>query len=498
MSEAQELPRRPKNLVRHFLIVNFFYLLVVHVWFIGAHPVGVDYARLAAPDSYLAAGVIGIEKAVFGGFAPGYHVLNIALLYGCMVATFFLTRYTVGGQVWMGSLAATMLMANPLKSEAVLHATGAVDLLPAFLALAALALYTSKSDGRILRRTVQAAACFALAAFLSEHYIPLIVPLILLEILFGERGNRRLLRVVPFLAITIAATAFHVWIGQVRWPGFGQAFGPLCLIWYPIGLLPGTAGFYRELPVAGWLVAAITTAFFALIAWKARQRAIVFGLIAMAAMRLVSAGEEFDFVHMRGGGGMILPIAFFNIAFASLCRRIMWHPKWPQPVVYLTAAVCVLLFVLQIQVIGDWRRAGREVAAFQGDAAAWAAEHPGEPLGILPDWRFHGRAPVALSESVSWDTPFSRVVPHVAVLTVEDKAAFEKDIRIESWEPGGGTLHFEGQDVAAALGQIRPDASIRMRIEPLGAREFRLYVEPRDGTLPETLLPAESGGGGQR
>lgn len=489
MSEAQELPRRPKNLVRHFLIVNFLYLLVVHVWGVGIHPVGADFARLAEPETCAAAIVVGVEKALFGGFAPAYLALNIALLYGCMIATFFLTRYTVGGQVWMGSLAATMLMANPLKSEAVLHITGAVDLLPALFALAALALYAPQKARRQPRRGAAAIACFIVAVLLSESYLPLIIPLLLLEILFGEGGNRRFLRSLPYLAVTIAAVVFHVRLGQLQWPGFGQAFGPLCLIWYPIGLLPGTAGFYSELPVAGWLVAAITIALFVLIAWKAWQPAILFGLLAMAAMRLVSAGAEFDFVHMRGGGGMILPIAFFNIAIASLCRRIMWHPKWPQPIVYLTAGLCVLLFVLQIQAIVEWRRAGREVAAFQKDAEAWASEHPGETLGVLPDWRFHGRAPLALSETISWDTPFSRAVSHVALISVEDKAAFDKGIVIEEWGALGGVLRVENEDPTTALGQMRHAPSIVMRIEPLGARELRIHVEPQEATLPEYLRP---------
>lgn len=492
MSEVQEFPRHPKNLVRHFLIANFLYLLVVHVWCAGAYPVGVDYARLVEPDSYTAAVIVGIEKTLLGGFAPAYHVLNLALLYGCMAATFFLTRRTVGGQVWMGSLAAAMLMANPLKSEAVLQVTGAVELLPALFALVALALYVSQKDQKRPGRAAATLACFALAVFMSERYLPLIIPLILLERFFRASERRRLLRLLPYAVVTVAAAFFHARFGQPQWPGFGQAFGPLCLIWYPIGLLPGTANFYSELPIAGWIVGAISVASFALIAWKAWQPAILFGLLAMSAMRLVSGGGHFDFVSMSGGGGMILPIAFFNIAFAALCRRIMWHPKWTQPTVYLTAGLCVVLFILQIQVIGEWRRAGREVATFQKDAAAWTAEHPGETLGVLPDWRFHGRAPAGLSESISWDTPFSRAVPHVSLLSVEDKAAFEKGIEIEEWGPSGGVLRVEGVDVVAALGQMCADASIIMRIAPLGEHGFRISVEPREGTLPEHLLPGTS------
>lgn len=344
-----------------FLVLNFCYLLLVFGWTLRYPPSGRDLVLLSSPEplSLLSRGLWTLEMRLFGTWWPGYHAVNLFLLYACMVLLFFLTRRALRGPWWLGSLAAVMTMANPVKSEAVLALSGALDLLPAALSLLVLLLYAEhvhrpgglKQAGAV---AVYFAGVFSAGAAPMLAFVPLLWEGVLLSP--TERCWRRT------LPLAIVGLAVLVW--RVLSPGYSMEipdlaryFAPLLLVIYPLGLLPESLVRFSEAPWLGWLLALGLAAGVLILRRAAQSPGLLWGVCAALLVRVFHASSPVDLVTLEGGGSLLLPLALINIAFAAFCFRAVQHPKWHRPVVFITTMLCVVLFFMQARENMNWREA---------------------------------------------------------------------------------------------------------------------------------------------
>jgi hypothetical protein len=447
MPERQTKPLRiPNTGPRRFGVdaaAMFIYLLIVYAWSLSLHPLGRDYAALADPASLppIAGKLFAWEIRAFGGSPFGYHVVNLALLYGCMVALYRFVRLAIPGPFWLGTLAAALFMANPVHSEAVLNLAGVGDLIPALLALLALAAYAEHRAKLRWWTSPLAVAAFALAVLpYRQNVMLIIVPALYAWLKSREpRANQCAdsascplctTLLIPLAAITAAAMSFHSDLFTLENLEPARMFGPLYLIFYPIGLLPETAYAFHRNPWLGWLAALIVLIVIALVYRKARRPAILFGLASMAGMRLFQGGDFIDPVHMIGGGSLLVPNGLFNVALVALFLRIAEHPKWRRPIIMTTTLLAAVFFAMQIVFIGHWREASRIMDKLHTGAALSAT-----PVGIIPDYRAYRGAPVGLSEAISYDTPFSKKIEHVSLLPIDYVPPDEHDLQVTEWQP---------------------------------------------------------------
>jgi hypothetical protein len=455
-----------------FLVMDAVYLLVVFGWTAFIPPLGRDYAALA-------------NFAPFGDNILLYHALNMGLLYLAMLLVFFLTRLATGGQWWLGSVAAVMFMAHPLKAEAVLNLCGMKDLIPAILSLAALSAYALARRRPGWAVSCLAAVLFAAASLLVPGQGGLFFAVLAWEGCIVAREQRRMGIMLPFMGI--AALGWFLFPpALIASPAhLSGAFWPMVYLLYPIGLLPETASVFRAHPFLPVLVFAAMILAAIWLARAVRHPAFTFGLLAAAGYVLFGENRAVDPVHLIGGGRMLPAIALFVIALAGAFHRIIHHPAWPKPTVWLTSVLCIMLMILHMQTNLAWNRAGNTVRAFRQAAFTVAAQHPHERLAVFPDFRYCDRAPVQLSESVRHTTPFGRAFP------VEVIASYDPD----TLDPGAFSL-LEYDDKGAAFaatvqGPFNVTGPNRTRLTPDNFTHGTVLLQwfaPRKLTVPKRTV----------
>ena len=451
-----------------FLVMDAVYLLAVFGWTIFFPPLGRDWMSLA-------------NFAPFGDRVLFYHVTNLVLLYLLMALIFFLTRLATGGPWWLGSVAAVLFMAHPLKAESALNLCGMGDLLPAMLSLSALLAYAAARQTP--RRTVLSGAflLYACALLLVPGQGGLPVAIAAWEAFVIPRERRRWRPLTPFLIA--AALGWFVYTPVLASAPLAQtgAVWPLVYLLYPIGLLPETASAFRAQPLLPALVLALLALGTLWLARRVRHPAFSFGLVAAVAFAVLGENRPVDAVHLVGGGRMLCAIALFSVALAGFFHRIQHHRAWPKPVVWVTSMLCLVLMILHVQTNLGWARAGRMVEKFRQAAITAAAQHPGARLAVFPDWRHSDRAPVCLAESVRHSTPFGRALP-VEVIASYDPDTFDQGaLSVVAYGPTRasfaatvqGPLHVTGPQGR----RITPD-------QPL-SWNWRLWLAPRDWTTPK-------------
>lgn len=474
------------------------YLLLVHVWSLTLYPLGRDYALIANPSAepWPVSWLLGLEVEHFDASLIPYHVVNLALLYGCMVALFFFTRLAVGGPWWHGSLCAVLFMANPLKSEAVLHLTGISELLPTFLALLALTLYGASVRWRRLPLTLSVWISFGAAVLPFFANLPLFLVVLLYEGVLRRQGPPKIARLVGPAVLTLAGVWIHRELLAGTYPTLSTELLPFLYIVYPIGLLPATVHFYAAYPWLAYAVGLLVIAGLVLIIRKARHPGILFGLLGAAAMRLTDHGDPIDPVHLIGGGRMLTGIALANIAVVALCHRVGQHPKWHQPVVILTTLLCIVFFGIQIRAISAWREAGNLVREFQVAAAQAVLE----PVAVLPDYRYHQGAPVELHASIEHDTPFSNRVEAVHLLALHYGKADSQTVTIDTYGPEGAEITVRNDCIEGVLpaargvpvtGQQRTEHGFTYTVVEVTADSMRLRIEPVEAPFPPQRIDFE-------
>ncbi len=496
---------RRKYLDKFDLVAMAMYLCVVFVWGLRVYPLGRDFSRLAKAGEglpFLVGRLLAWEVAVFDTNVVGYHVVNLALLYACMVCLYYLVWLTVKGPPWLGSLAATLFMANPVHSEAVLNLSGVVDLLPCLFALAALLFYAWHAAGPRPWKLLVGLALLGVASVPHQVNAALVVVVILYEFVVVPPGARRYSRLAAFGLVGFLGFCIHA--GTLFERGFSPAhmFGPLYFIVYPIGFLPETARAFHERPWLGWVGAAAVLLVVGLIHRKARRKAILFGLSGMAAVCLFQGGRFVDPVHLVGGGRLLLPNALFNVAFVALCLRMMEHPKWRKPLVTGTTMLCVVFFALEIRSIRAWNYAGREVRAFQVHAAGLVEGAQGEPIGLVPDYQYYLGAPLCFSQAVAYDTPFSEAIPVVSLVPLHADKSGRMQVEILRWSNKQGTAVVTGvrpldlvpwpYALAREGGKLETQNAA---VEALIVDEamLTLSIKPKTGALPMWTLPVSAG-----
>jgi len=401
--------REGKGIV--FLVMDAVYLLIVFGWTVFLPPLGRDWAALA-------------NYAPFGEFIPAYHILNMVLLYLAMVLVFFLTRLATGGPWWLGSVAAVVFMAHPLKAEAVLNLCGMKDLLPALLSLAALLVYAlaRRRPGWLL--SILAALFFAAASLLVPGQGGLFFAVLAWEGCIVAREQRRWAIVLPLLGIAAPGWVLYPPVLAAGTSTLTGPLWPMVYLAYPIGLLPETLRAFDAQPLLPALIlAGLVPLCFGFLR-AVRHPAFTFGLLAMVAFAVFGENRPVDPVHLVGGGRMLPAIALFSIALCGVFHRMTHHPAWPKPTVLITSTLCLVLMILHVQTNLSWGRAGSAVRAFRQAAVTAAAQHPGQRLAVFPDFRCCDHAPVQLAESVRHATPFGKAFP-VEVVASYDPDTFD-------------------------------------------------------------------------
>lgn len=452
MSIDTNRPEKPrlssKRLVPQFMGMMLLYCGLVYAWLPRLHPLGRDYAALASPETlpWLARDFFSWEVQRFGAWAHGYYGVNLLVLYACMVTVFFFTRLALQGPWWLGSLAAVLMMANPLKSEAVLHLSGIQDLLPAWMALLALLLHALHLRRPRWWTLPLALALFAVAMLPYRANQGLIIVVVTLDFLITEKGfrGRSLMRLIPYAGIALVAAGMQGIPMPADFFRAGASILPLWLVFYPIGLLPTTAALLYQIPALAALAGLGIVLLIVAVYRVSRHVAALALALAACAWCVWQSTASVDLVHMRGGGGMIVPMALMTVAFAGLCGRIQRHPKWRLPIVFLTTLLCAVFFALQARSNLAWMHAGDQVRAFQAKAAEAAARYPGETLGIAPDFQYHLGAPMRLSESVQHDTLFSAAVNAMSVFPINYAQSPALEVTVLQWAEAEARIAVRG------------------------------------------------------
>lgn len=512
-ADIRELPPRKvpplvalrlKYKEKYDVVAMFVYMAAVHAWGLGVYPLGRDYARLAnagADMPFLARELFAWEVKVFGNAVAGYHIVNLALLYACMVCVYGLVPLVVRGPLWLGVVAAVLFMAHPVHSEAVLNLSGVSDLIHCLFALISLLAYAVYAHKATLRRSAVAILWFALAVLPYAENAFLILILLLYEALITRPELRCFTRLMPFLVVGAAGLSLHADTLAGHTGGLARMYAPLYFLWYPVGFLPETARRFCEHPWTGWAAAAGTVLVLGLVYRKARRPAILFALVSIVAARLFQGDRPVDWVHMVGGGQLLFANALFTLGVAALFLRMMDHPKWRMTIVGSTTTLCIIFFALQIRSIRAWDHAGDVVREFQREVASTQQSSPNERIGICPNYQYYRGAPLCLSEAVAHDTPFSMAVPATTLLHLHYAPESRMQVTLEQWGEEQGIVAIEGVrplEVASwpytlsRLGGKQETAAAVSEITRMTQHGFAVRLRPKSDSLPSVVLPVST------
>lgn len=364
-----------------------FFLVAMAVYLLAVHAVGFGAPRLPGlpfdgTSWFFASGQAGGLNPSPLAFAG-----QLAWLYACMVCVFFLTKFVVRGPWWYGSLTAVLLMAHPLKTDAILGA-GSPWLQIAFFNLLALTLFTGWRAAPSRGRALAAIGAMVLAVAADPRSAALLPILFFYAQLDESRPIRR--RVLAG-AMLLSFAACYAWVvlRTGATPSLAGAGLDLLLVLYPIGLLPETALRFEAFPVLLYGTLGAAVLFLVWVLWLSRARAILWAIGAALIWRLLQ-GAPLEPVYLEGGGRMIVEIALVAIAFAALCHRAAQHPKWSRHIVTLTTLLCLVFFVLQFRAVQSWR-----------EAATWRAAYL-QAAGDTPpvvDWIRYDAIPLRLADT---------------------------------------------------------------------------------------------------
>lgn len=479
-----------------------FYLVLVYAWGIAVHPVGRDYAFLASRKQ----GAHSLAESLchnlfvgpFGDWAMGYHLVSAALLFGCMICIYFLVAASVRGPFWLGTLAATLFMANPATGGAILQVSGVVHVLYTFVALAAMALYAVHTVRPAVWKYGLALLLCLVASMLHPANALLFLAFIAYELLVVPKESRVMGRMLPFGLIAPLALLWNV--SMVREAGMDLAgrFSPLYFLFYPIGFLPETVRTFNDMPWTGALAAATVLFLLFLIARAADSGPLAFGVIALALPRLAYAGHPIDPVDLTGGEQLLLSGAFYQLAFVALMHRIMLNPKWRFTIIWATTLMCVVYFGMQIHKDFRWRAAAAYVKEFQKLAVQMRAENPNRALAVCPDYQSYRGAPVGLSDSIRFVTPYTGAIPHVSAFPMR-KPHDDVNVAVDQWSEREGLVAVSGTTPLEAMippqALDRPGDSYEYEACLVGLKEiteegFILIVRPLGQELPDAVVPA--------
>lgn len=436
MSETETHTAVPPDRVIPFFVADAIYLLAVYAFFITLPPLGRDYAALSRPDSIL---FFGKFVTLFGGHAWAYLLANLILLYGCMALVLLLTRQLTNGPWWLGSVAAVLFMANPVKTEAVLNICGVRELWPAFMALLTLLVYIKCRQLESPTLRLLPLSAYLVAILTGPVNIMLFAVVIVLEYTLFEQRSR------CWIPIACAGVIALFMGGQALMPGAlypAKMFAPLFYIIYPIGMLPDTVAFFQQWPILGHVLGIVTAIAGIWLIRKIHNPALTFGVLGAVAFRLFQGSFTVEPITLAGGGQLMLPVALAAIAVAGFFHALLRDTYWRKSVVRFTTLLCIIAMCCQIWVNLHWRHAGKAVLDFQKDAVQATQDSPKEPVALVPDIQYYRTAPMMLYESVKYRTPFNKplpVIPYAPINVIPPV-----DISIDHYSPHAITLSVQG------------------------------------------------------
>ncbi|HDP34855.1 MAG TPA: hypothetical protein ENN29_07070 [Candidatus Hydrogenedentes bacterium] len=417
-------------------VADGIYLAAVYAFFLAIPPLGRDYAALARPDSVVF--FDGMTR-LFGAHGWMYLLVNFALLYGCVALILALARNLTDGPWWLGSVAAVLFMANPVKTEAVLNLSGVRDLWPCFMALLTIYVYLVCRESNLRGAGLAPLFVYLIAVLTGPLNITLFAVLMALEFFVFEKRTQRWLPIAVAGAIALFASGQWAIAGAL---GPARMFAPLFFIIYPIGMTPDTVAFFQAWPLAGYAVGIAAVVVCLYLIRKVNNPAFTFGLLGAAAFRLCQGGFTVDAVTLAGGGRLLVPAALVCIAVAGFFRAVMENVEWRKSVVRITTLLCIAAMICQLWVNLHWRHAGREMQRLQALVAEAALENPGEPIAIVPDIQYYRTVPLMLCESVKYRTPFSAPQPVVPLMPIS--VIPPVDINIKRYSPESVTVSVQG------------------------------------------------------
>lgn len=429
----------------------FVYVSIVYGWGLFLIPLGRDYPLLGGETEgipFILRFLWEKEVALFGAWSPAYHLLNIVLMHGAMVCLYLFVNFTLRGPAWLGVLAANLFMANPLHTESMLNHAGLIDLLPCVTALAALAAY-ARSLERPTQPVILAAMALAAAAVaVSPQNALLPAVLLLYEALLTGSHRRSKKRIAASAALLVGALAWHGdWLASGAWTLEAQLV-PLYFTVYCLGFLPETAARFSANPPLAWAAAASVALALWLIHRKARRAAVPFAVGACLLLHLAPLARPVDPVHLIGGGQLLLPQALVMFAVAALYQRIMEHPRWRMPLIYSSFSVSVVFFTLAMVSVFAWRDAAARVGAFHEAAAKTGGA---ETIAVVPDFQYYRGAPLTLSDTLAYETPFGPAVPSAGYMRIHLPAPGDAPWEVESYTGESATARFRDRSPAAIL-----------------------------------------------
>ena len=436
MSETEAHTPPPAGRAKPFFIADAIYLLVVYAFFLTLPPLGRDYAALARPDSLL---FFGKLVTLFGDHAWAYLLVNLLLLYGCMALILILTRYLTNGPWWLGSVAAVLFMANPVKTEAVLNISGIRELWPVFMALITLLVYIKCRQSESYSIRLMPLSAYLIAILTGPINITLFAVIMVLEYTLFKKHSRCWM---PMTLVGIIALLMN---GQAFMPAAfhpAKMFAPLFYIVYPIGMLPDTVDFFLYWPLSGYAVGIAVACIGLWLIRKVNNSAFTFGLLGAVAFRICQGSVAVDPITLAGGGQLILPAALVSIAIAGFFHAMLKNQHWQKSVVRITTLFCIAAMCCQIWVNVQWRYAGQEVRKFQHNAVTTTKATPGEAIALIPDIQYYRTAPMMLSESVKFRTPFSEPLPIIPYAPINVTPPVK--ITLEEYSPQEITLSVQG------------------------------------------------------
>lgn len=447
---------RPADRWLPFLTADALYLLVLFGWTLRLGPMGEDFSRL----SEAAAGTGHWLFAACPGWFRGPSVLparlaGLFMLYGVVGLIFRLSRSVTGGPWWLGSVAAVLFLAHPLKSPAVYTVTGTAALADSLLLLAAVWAVDESGRGGQVRKLTGWVVPTLIAWVTGRWWEALVLVAGWAWILRASRsgGTRRVMP--PALAI-LGGGLYHASWDPMALIGLlhgGRAW--LLTVW-PFGLSPDTVRFFNGHP--GWHAAWSLTVWVGLILLT---RKLAGGTAArLAALTLpvcLAVGARLDFLTFEGGAAYAVPTALVAMTAGAGFRTQLEHPRFRRHTVVASTGVCLAMMAWHGWVALDWVRAHRLIS--DGLAAgAGMPEH--EVLAVFPDVYRHGSAPVRLAEALRCPPPFGPGRDAWALAWVDLDPLLIRSVEVPEYGPDGGVLQLTGPPDA------RPWTGYRMEPEP--------------------------------
>lgn len=494
--------------LRHPVVYDFvsmaFYVLLVYGLGLGISPLGRDYATLAEPFRHLprfSALILTAEIKHFGESVVLYHLLNMALLYACMLFLSVLSARLFRAPFWLGTLTATLFMANPAYGEAVLNVTGISDLLPCFWGLLAITVICLGKSPKPVFKVLAEIILLLVASipFPTNALLPWVA--VLAEYGLRKPNERSPLRFIGYSLCGLFSTLFHSQFVFLTGGTLVDRFAPLYFLFYPLGLLPKTAYALHEHAWLGWISALVILAVIVGIARKTQNNIFLFGILACGIVRAAGSVRQIDPVHLIGAGQLLLPSAFYHLGLIGLISRMMENPKWRVTLTSATTIWCVVYFATQINQDVIWRQASKYVEGFKKECNQAASVAPDQEIVICPDFLYYRGAPVCLSEAISYDTPFSNRVRWTNLLVMNYFPVRQMKWKIENWSEREAQIVVSGVrpvDVACA-----PDFALAKRNQPVktvggeaalvdvGADKFRLIIHFSRPLRRDAVLPSE-------